>query len=140
MKIEFTVPGEPRGKGRPRFTKSGCVYTDAKTEEYERQVKIRYAMQYNTFSFEKNVPLKLQITAYFAIPKSASVNRRNKMKSNEILPTKRPDADNIEKIIMDSLNKLAYYDDAQIIEVVVKKYYGDNPCVSVLIEDIENDI
>ncbi len=29
MKVEFTVPGIPMGKGRPRFMKNGHTYTPA---------------------------------------------------------------------------------------------------------------
>lgn len=38
MKIEFTVPGIPVGKGRPRFTKDGHAHTPGKTREYENKV------------------------------------------------------------------------------------------------------
>ena len=41
--VKFTVPGEVRGKGRPRFTKAGNhvrTYTDSSTVNYENWVKI----------------------------------------------------------------------------------------------------
>lgn len=38
MKIEFTVPGAPVGKGRPRFMKNGHTYTPQKTRDYEGKV------------------------------------------------------------------------------------------------------
>ena len=38
MKIEFTVPGIPVGKGRPRFKKDGNTYTPQKTQDYEDKV------------------------------------------------------------------------------------------------------
>lgn len=40
------------------------------------------------------------------------------MLAGEIRPTKKPDMDNVVKIIADSLNNLAYYDDTQIVEAV----------------------
>lgn len=36
--VDFTVPGEPRGKGRPRFSKSGHTYTDSETRAYENKI------------------------------------------------------------------------------------------------------
>ena len=36
---EFVVSGQPIGKGRPRFTKTGRVYTPQKTKEYETRVR-----------------------------------------------------------------------------------------------------
>ena len=50
-------------------------------------------------------------------------------------PTKKPDADNVVKIICDSLNKIAYYDDAQIVDVYFHKYYSENPRTLVVIDD-----
>ena len=35
IKVEIEVSGQPRGKGRPRFTRNGHTYTDAKTKEYD---------------------------------------------------------------------------------------------------------
>lgn len=33
MTIEFTIPGVPQGKGRPRFTQNGATYTPKKTKD-----------------------------------------------------------------------------------------------------------
>lgn len=40
--ISFSVPGEPAGKGRPRFTRTGHPYTPGKTESYESLVRLAY--------------------------------------------------------------------------------------------------
>ncbi|WP_320408270.1 RusA family crossover junction endodeoxyribonuclease [Paraclostridium bifermentans] len=40
------------------------------------------------------------------------------------------------KAIADSLNGIAYKDDAQIVEVVSKKFYSERPRVEVTIEDL----
>lgn len=37
--IDFEVMGQPIGKGRPRFTRSGHTYTPEKTREYERRIR-----------------------------------------------------------------------------------------------------
>jgi Holliday junction resolvase RusA-like endonuclease len=59
------------------------------------------------------------------------------MEKGYIKPTKKSDADNIAKIVLDSLNKIAYYDDAQVVELEVKKIYAQSePYVDVLIEEI----
>ena len=36
--ITFEVVGEPKGKGRPRFTRSGHTYTPQATKDYERHI------------------------------------------------------------------------------------------------------
>ena len=53
------------------------------------------------------------------------------------LPTKKPDTDNIAKIILDSLNGIAYHDDAQIVRLTVQKSYSREPRVLVEISEVE---
>ena len=86
--------------------------------------------------FEQGVSLKMNITAYFAVPKSTSKKKRAQMLKGSIRPTKKPDADNIAKVIADSLNGLAYHDDAQLVDVVVCKFYGENEGVAVEIQEV----
>lgn len=125
MTIKFFIIGTPQGKARPRFTKTGRAYTPKSTVDYENAVKLMYSSMYST-KFEQGVSLKMNITAYFGIPKSTSKKKRAQMLKGNIRPTKKPDADNIAKVIADSLNGLAYYDDAQLVEVNVRKFYGEN--------------
>lgn len=103
MKITFTVEGEPQGKQRPRILKSGHRFTPRKTTDYEQLVKLKYWQSAKGFKFDKGVPLKISINAYLGIPKSTSRVKRANMLSNKIVPTKKPDADNIAKIILDAL-------------------------------------
>ena len=37
-KVEIEISGQPIGKGRPRFTKTGHAYTPTKTREYEKRL------------------------------------------------------------------------------------------------------
>ena len=48
-----------------------------------------------------------------------------------IRPTRKPDFDNIGKVICDALNGIAYRDDAQIVDALVRKFYSDTPRVIV---------
>lgn len=45
----------------------------------------------------------------------------------------KPDADNIAKIVLDGLNSIAYDDDNQITELIVKKIYGSKAYIKVKI-------
>ena len=80
----------------------------------------------------------MYITAYCGIPKSAGKNKRADMMSQLILPTKKPDADNIVKVIADALNCVAYHDDAQIVRLNYRKVYDERPRVNVVIEKCGN--
>ena len=51
-------------------------------------------------------------------------------------PTKKPDIDNIVKIILDSLNGIAFKDDNQITKIEVEKAYTfDEERVYVKVEE-----
>ena len=58
------------------------------------------------------------------------------MERGLIFPTKKPDTDNIAKAILDALNGLAYYDDAQVVNLEVQKRYSNEPRAEVFINDI----
>lgn len=71
-KAKFTVYGEPKGKGRPRFnTKTGHAITPKDTVSYENLVKLEWQTTYGTENFPKEAMLDMRIKAYYRIPKSA---------------------------------------------------------------------
>ena len=136
MTAKFTVLGEPRGKGRPRFSRHGnrtMTHTPAATVLYENLIATEYRRQCEDTRFPDGEPLNLIIYAAFAPPASASKKRREQMLAGEIRPTKKPDADNIMKVVADALNGVAYRDDAQIVVCTVAKYYSQTPRISVII-------
>lgn len=142
MKIEFEVPGEPRGKGRPRFSNRGGfvkTYTPKETAAYENLVRLTYREKCDHVAFEQGVAVDLRVIAYMQIPTSASKKKRAQMQSGEIRPTKRPDSDNILKAILDGLNGVAYHDDAQIVDMQIRRFYSDNPRLVVIIQSIERE-
>lgn len=133
LEIRFTVQGEPRGKERPRFGR-GNTYTPSKTSDYEDMVREEYNAQKQNRVFTGAI--RAEIHAYYKIPKSISKAKRQEMLDGLQLPVKKPDLDNIAKIILDALNKVAYEDDSQIAELEVKKYYSDDPKVEVLLQEL----
>ena len=74
--------------------------------------------------------MALNITAYYKIPTSATKAEREKMLAGQ-LPQKKPDIDNVLKIIMDGLNGAAYKDDKQVAAAAASKAYDDEPHVEV---------
>lgn len=148
MKLEFTVDGKPIGKARPRVTKR-ATYTPATTTRYEDLV--RYAALNNLKEdFEENEPLSVEVIAFFEVPKSYSRNKKTDCLAGWELPTKKPDADNVGKIIMDGMNpkmrrdkrlhkmvevmRGVYHDDKQVTTLLVKKRYAERPRVEVRIK------
>ena len=138
MIAAFCIPGEPVGKGRPRFnSQSGRTYTPSKTANYEMWVRECCREGFDGF-FPPGTPLKVDIFAFFPVPASDSRVKRKKKLSGEIKPTKKPDFDNLGKIICDAINHIAYGDDCQITDARVVKRYGSRAFVQVYItEDTE---
>lgn len=136
MKIRFTVLGEPQGKGRPRFANvRGRVITrtpDA-TVLYENLIATEYRRQVGSTKFSDNEILDLRIIAYFTIPASASKKKKKQMEDGDIRPSKKPDMDNIVKVVADSLNQIAYRDDAQVVDCQIRKFYSRHPRIEVTI-------
>ncbi len=136
--VKFTVLGHPQGKGRVRFSNAGKyvrTYTPEQTVIYENLIKLEYQRQCGNSFFEREVPLSLTIRAYYAIPKSTSKKRQSLMLEEKIRPTKKPDWDNIGKVVCDSLNAVAYHDDAQVTNANVIKLYSDKPRIEVEIQE-----
>jgi len=131
----FVVPGEPKGKGRPRFGK-GRTYTPEETVRYEALVRECFGEQCGyEMPFAEETPVIVNIWAAYGIPESYSKKKAAAARERKIFPTKKPDCDNIIKIICDALNGLAYVDDRQIVSVSCRKVYADEPYVGVYINE-----
>lgn len=137
--IRFTVPGPPKGKGRARTvrTKSGQTfsYTPEGTVLYENLIKTSYYQECDEY-FQDGEALEVIIKSYYDIPKSASKIKRQQMLSGALLPTKKPDIDNIAKCILDALNGVAFHDDTQVVRLVMEKRYAEQPRTEVEIREI----
>ncbi len=135
--VKFTIYGEPKGKGRPRFCRNtGHAMTPKDTVNYETLVRLEYGEEYGDFHFPDDMMLDMRIMAYYSIPKSASKKKKAAMLLGTIRPTKKPDMDNVVKIIADSLNQVAYRDDTQIVDCQCRKFYSDIPRVVVTIRPV----
>ena len=145
MEIRFWVPGEPKGKARartfynPRMGRMQSV-TPESTMVYENLIRTCYRQAYDG-RIADGIPVVVEITAFFDVPKSASKKRKAGMIGGEIMPTKKPDIDNIAKVILDAMNGLVYHDDTQVIGLTVNKLYGEEPGVMVCVrwEEEEHD-
>ena len=130
MEIKFTVPGSPKGKARPRFDpRNKRTYTPQATVSYENFTKLCYINECKRARLHGAVFAEIKV--FVGIPKYTSKKQRESMLAGQERPTKKPDCDNITKIILDALNGIAYDDDKQIVEVFVTKRYSEEPRVEV---------
>lgn len=127
-RVSFTVPGKPVGKERPRVTRNGA-YTPNKTRAYEAAVRsafleasVRAAMSgEGRFDRDRVRYAAVTIAANFPVPVSWS--RNVKEHAYNSFCTKKPDADNIAKVICDGLNGVAFTDDACVVSLTVDKFW-----------------
>lgn len=142
-RIEFTVPGQPIAKGRPRigrgFGGRPKAYTPETTVRYENLVAHACSEAMagtNPFSG----PVAVELTVEVGVPGSWSKRRTDAALSGSIGATKRPDLDNCAKAVLDGMNAIAYADDAQIVELTVTKRYSLSPRVVVRVSELELEV
>lgn len=133
--ILLIIEGEPVGKGRPRAFRAGAgvrMFTPAKTKTYEESVAIeaRKAMA-KLPPFDG--PCLLELRMVFGVPASWSKAKRAAALAGEIVPTKKPDTDNVVKALCDSLNGIVWVDDVQVTDLIARKRFGETPHVEARI-------
>lgn len=130
----FKVNGQPKGKGRPRFTKNGHVYTPESTRIYEEEIKIRYKEKYKNEMLDGNIAVEV-----FINKKPASylgISKYNKLLGKYC--NIKPDTDNVVKAVLDALNGVAYADDKNVVEIYAVKKYASESSVVIRLYELEN--
>ena len=102
---------------------------------YENFIKDRYLQMAKGAFLEREKPVTLRIIARYLPPKSVSKKRKLDMLEGRELPLKKPDMDNIVKVVADALNGVAYHDDTQIALVQAKKCYSAVEGLDVTVEE-----
>ncbi len=118
--VDLAIPGVPAAKQRPRFS-GGRTYTPQKTVNYETYLKGIFAEARPDGPLEG--PLMVEFVFYMPEPKSMPKRDRGR----QLPHTKRPDKDNLEKIVLDAGNGVLWIDDAQVYATLGIKVYGEAP-------------
>lgn len=131
--LRFDIPGEPQGKGRARITTRGGfahAYTPEKTVSYEKHVA---DCAISAGARVRNLPCTVVVAAFFGIAKSKTKKWRKEADEGRMRCVKKPDCDNIGKIVCDALNGVAYVDDRQVYCLSIGKSYSHYPHVQVIV-------
>ncbi|MCY1437511.1 Endodeoxyribonuclease RusA [compost metagenome] len=160
----IVLEGDPRGKGRPRFSTHGGfvkVYTDKETQIYEeliqaevlrliggqalvdrtRQIKRRTFIEaYQDFGGQPlfTGPVRVEMEIRHPIRVSWTKAKKAAALSGHIAPTLKPDPDNVAKIWFDAFNGCMWADDTQVIRMSVERSFSEDP--SVLVRVIPLDL
>jgi Holliday junction resolvase RusA-like endonuclease len=123
MPITFSVPGDPVPQPRPRVSTVGgfgraYVPKSHAIHAYRQAV----ALSAKAAGCEPHgLPVDVVIDFVFARPKS---HYRKSGLRNDAPTLPRCDLDNMAKAVLDSLNGVAWDDDAQVRRLVVEKSFG----------------
>jgi len=126
--INLWYPVRPLPAPRPRVTKKGTynppIYTDWKKGlSLLAKTKIKKPLENELF---------VKIEFFYEIPKSWSKAKKENAKWHK----SKPDIDNLLKSCLDSLNGIAYKDDAQVVMIQARKQYASFTGVKIEIEEI----
>lgn len=162
--VLIVLEGDPRGKGRPRFSSYGGfvkVYTDTETAKYEELIQhevLRHIGGQALIDRVKQIKRRTFIEAFkdfggqpiFAGPVRVEMEIRHQIRASwtkakkeaalagHIAPTLKPDPDNVAKIWFDAFNDCIWKDDTQVVKISVEKSFSEDP--SVLVRVIPLDL
>ena len=123
-RYNLEINTRPIPKARPRLSKF-AVYTPKKTADYEKLIAYEWKRRYKDLILKGAVKLDL----LFCFKKAKTCKKT--------LHTQRPDIDNLEKAILDGLNKTAFVDDCQVVELNSKKLFASTDAVLISITEQE---
>lgn len=131
--LKIFIPGKPQGKERARSShRYGKThhYTPKKTKNYESMIA-SIAKAGMRGRKPTNNPVLLGLDMIYPIPASWPQWKKNGAIAGMIVPTVKPDSDNVEKAVKDALNGIAWVDDCQVVTTIKSKIYGVEPGVTV---------
>lgn len=144
--IQFSVPGQPQAKGRPRFRivkpKQGAAfvstYTPPETVAYEARVS-QMAKLAMAGTFPSSAPIEIMLELRMQIPPSWSKKKQVAAAEGKVRATNKPDADNILKGIKDACNGIVWVDDSQVVMLTVRKLYHAEPAAIVAVREVAGE-
>lgn len=135
--IKITLPIEPKGQQRPRFTRIGKFHKAYKSKQQKIEESKVLAFLYQQRPQEPwSCAIKVAIKAFLPIPKSWSQKKKLEALNNTLRPTKKPDIDNLAKQVLDCMNGVFWQDDKQVVELSVAKYYCQAPRWEIEVKEV----
>lgn len=155
--LRFTVPGPPAGQARPRIgTQGGRLLAFDPPSNIENRENIRAAlfsaMKKQCFStLPASMPVEVRVLSRRPIPPSRPLWYRRAARIGAVVPTTKPDGDNVVKALLDAMNGVAFADDRQVFrlsyeaafeegipgtDVTVVGYYQDSGAVKERMKEL----
>ena len=141
MILRFVVYGHPEPQGSTRaFIPKGWkrpIITSAnpKQKPQRQQVAAMALVAMREAGFEcagREVPMVVTLRFFFAKPKSA--------RKRDLFNTKKPDADKLARLVLDSLTGTVFHDDAQVVRLIAEKHYGEPERTEIEVRAIQDNL
>lgn len=133
--IRLTILGEPKSQKRHRSTKVGNFIRQYDPSAADKGDFLSI-VQKNAPEKPYDCPLKVDVWFFFTRPKSHYKSGKNSHLLKDNAPewhTSKPDRDNLDKFVMDSLCKIYWRDDSVVCCGGIRKKYSDNPRTEIYI-------
>lgn len=137
--IQLTILGSPKAQKRAKACQIAGhinIYDPSSKDKGDLLRIIQDKAPEKPFSN----PIVLTVCYFMPRPKGHYGTGKNtgKLKDNApVWHTKKPDVDNLAKILFDVMSKVFFYDDSQICKLTVLKIYDEKPRTEILIEELQ---
>ena len=130
---------DPYPSPRPRFSRRG-TYMPSEYTAWKKSF-LKEWLKHNLSKFAPGVAIAVDLKFYIKPPKAIARVKKNQniLKSETWRVVNKPDLDNLEKSVLDSVNGHAYEDDNQISYLHSRKRYSLNPRVEISIREDGSD-
>lgn len=116
----FHLPVQPAPKLRPRVVRlrNGASHTYTPDATVNAEERIRWHLrEQNAAQYEQGIPL--DVTMVFHCPRPKSLPKKI------TCHTKKPDLDQLVKLLKDAGNRILWHDDSQITTLRARKVYAE---------------
>lgn len=135
-KSETIIKMDSFTKERPRTNfKTGAIYTPTSTVRREKYIGQQFILQNMGWVID-NGPIKIDIEVEVNVPVNERKKDKEDMLKGLIYPTKKPDVDNVAKLVLDGLQGKAFYDDYQVVDLRIIKKYGEEKKLKIKVEKV----
>lgn len=111
----FAIAGDPVAWARPRFN-NGRAFTADRQRGAKDSLSWAIAMGWGKPKIPRETPVSLCVEFVFRAAKKKDIGQ---------LRPRRPDIDNLLKLVMDAMQGVVFEDDGQIADVRVMKRWGE---------------
>ena len=138
LAIAFEVVGEPRAWERPgAMIRGHRIHWYVRAEEANYRKSIGWAAKAAMGARPPTrKPVAMLMSALLPIPTRWTIQQREDAHAGLIIPTAKPDGDNLLKLVADALTGIVYLDDAQVADWHCLKRYSAQPALRIEVREI----